>query len=343
MIIKTIGHQDSSAPSPLLIEWLLDGPPWVQYRARVDLLDQAETDPEVETARQAMLADPQVRGLVAELGEWPGSPLTSHKSAGHLLHKLCFAAELGLRAFDPGMDRVVRGVLEHRSIEGPFQVLMNIPKHFGGTGEEQPAWALCDAPLVVSAMARFGLSADQRLQAAVSHLASLIRENGWPCAVSPELGKFRGPGRKDDPCPFANLAMLKALAQTAEWRNSPESRTGIETQLQLWEQRSERHPYLFYMGTDFSKLKAPLVWYDILHVLDVLAQFPWSEKDLRLQNMLEVVKSKADGAGRFTPESIWTAWKDWEFGQKRLPSRWLTLLVYRAFKRVAGKTRGNER
>jgi hypothetical protein len=30
----------------------------------------------------------------------------------------------------------------------------------------------------------------------------------------------------------------------------------------------------FYMGTDFCKHKVPLVWYDILHVVDVLTQFP---------------------------------------------------------------------
>ena len=36
---------------------------------------------------------------------------------------------------------------------------------------------------------------------------------------------------------------------------------------------SERKEYLFGMGTDFRKLKAPLVWLDILHVLDVLSRF----------------------------------------------------------------------
>jgi len=28
-------------------------------------------------------------------------------------------------------------------------------------------------------------------------------------------------------------------------------------------------------------------------------------------------------------ESVWTAWKDWEFGQKKEPSRWLTLSAWR--------------
>lgn len=43
---------------------------------------------------------------------------------------------------------------------------------------------------------------------------------------------------------------------------------------------------------------------------------------------------KADPQGRFTLESVWTAWKDWEFGQKRTPSRWLTLPAWRILGRV---------
>jgi hypothetical protein len=88
------------------------------------------------------------------------------------------------------------------------------------------------------------------------------------------------------------------------------------------------------MGTDFCKLKVPFVWYDILHVLDVLSRFPWVRKDVRFLEMLELLKSKADQHGRFSLESIWTAWKDWEFGQKKEPSRWLTLMAWRIISRV---------
>ena len=46
-----------------VIKWLLEGPTWVQYRTRIDLLGQAKTDPEVIAAREAMLADPQIQAL----------------------------------------------------------------------------------------------------------------------------------------------------------------------------------------------------------------------------------------------------------------------------------------
>ncbi len=128
--------------------------------------------------------------------------------------------------------------------------------------------------------------------------------------------------------------MLKALSLTAKWRSSKAARTGAEALLTLWSESQTRHPYMFHMGTDFRKLKAPLVWYDILHVLDVLTRFPWLRKDPRLQEMAKLVAGKADARGRFTPESVWKAWGDWEFGQKREPSRWLTLLATRALDRL---------
>jgi hypothetical protein len=315
-------------------EWLLEGAPWIEYRARLDLLGQSESDPQVCSARNSMLTNPQVKSLVDELSAWPGAVISSHKSAGQPFHKLTFLADLGLRAGDPGMDTIIERILAHQSAEGPFQLPVNIPEHYGGTGKEEWAWALCDAPLIIYALVKFGLGNRPQVKTAVQHLVELARDNGWPCAVSKELGKFRGPGRKEDPCPFANLAMLKALSEIEEYRASAACHAGTETILALWEESAKRHPYMFYMGTDFRKLKVPLVWYDILHVLDVLSRFPWVREDKRFLDMLAILKDKADPQGRYTLESIWTAWKDWEFGQKKEPSRWLTLLTWRIMVRL---------
>jgi hypothetical protein len=88
------------------------------------------------------------------------------------------------------------------------------------------------------------------------------------------------------------------------------------------------------MGTDFRKLKVPFVWYDLMHVLDVLSRFEWLRGDPRLLDMLRILQNKVDVTGRFTLESVWTAWKEWEFGQKKQPSRWLTLMAWRIIGRV---------
>ncbi len=314
--------------------WLLDGEPWVHYRTRRDLLGQEESDPQVASARQAVLAEPKVLNLLAELAAWPGTVLSSHKSAGQPFHKLTFLADLGLTSADPGMEIIIDRILEHRSDEGPFLLPVNIPTHYGGTGKEQWAWALCDAPLSLYALAKFGLADHPAVARARQFLVKVALDNGWPCVVSKELGKFHGPGRKGDPCPFATLAMLKALSATQEWRNHSTCHSGAESLLTLWQSSATQHPYMFFMGTDFRKIKVPFVWYDLLHVLEVLSQFEWLKGDPRLLEMAELLASKMDQQGRFTNESIWTAWKDWEFGQKKEPSRWLTLSAWRILERI---------
>jgi hypothetical protein len=316
-----------------LINWLLDGEPWVEYRTRLDLLNGSENEPEVKVAYDAILAHLNIQNMITELSDWPGPILKSHKKAGHHLHKLGFLADIGLKADDPGIANISQQIKQNKSPEDQFQVLVNIKPGYGGTGEDQYAWMLCDAPLVTYALVKFGEGKTPEVNNALNNLVELQRENGWPCSVSPELGKFRGPGRKSDQCPYATLVMLQLLAQFPEKHNDPAVKIGVETILSLWEQRKERRPYLFAMGTDFSKLKAPLIWYDILHVTDVLTQISWTLEDQRLQEMIEIVRQKADAIGRFTAESIWIDWKTWEFGQKKEPSRWITLAAQRVLKR----------
>ena len=227
------------------VDWLLEGEPFVEYRTRLDLLSESDDDETVKTARRGMLADSRVVGLIDELSGWPGTVISSHKSAGQQFHKLTFLADLGLRIEDPGVETIVSAVLKRRSDEGPFQLPMSVGPRYGGSGADEWAWALCDAPLIVYGLAKMGLRSDPRVEAAIAHLVGLVRENGRPCAVSKELGTFRGPGRKDDPCPFANLAMLKALAQFDDVRDGPACRVGAETILALWNESREKHPYLF--------------------------------------------------------------------------------------------------
>jgi hypothetical protein len=319
---------------PDVINWLIEDNPWSEYRVRLDLLSEDPQSVEVSQSRLVMRDDPHLKPLLQELSDWPGEVMKNHKSAGHPIHKLAFIADVGFQLSDPPIADIVERITGHRDPVGPFQVLMNVHPRYGGSGEDEWAWALCDAPLLIYSLAKFGLADDQRLIDAAAYLAGLVRENGWPCAVSKEMGKFRGPGRKDDPCPYANLVMLKALDQFTELRDSPAVRSGVENLLNLWETRRERHPYLFYMGTDFCKLKAPLIWYDILHVSDVLSQFPWVREDPRFLEMAAIIDRKSDTQGRFTPESIWAAWKGWDFGQKKVPSPWLTFLVHRMRRRL---------
>jgi hypothetical protein len=312
----------------------LRGDAFVEYRTRMDLLGQPATNLAVMDAKKRMLAEQKIRILLADLKNWPGQVLNSHKSASQPYHKLSFIADIGLTKDNPDLEAIAAKVFEHQSDEGPFQLPTNVPVHFGGSGTDTWAWAICDAPVIVYALAKLGYGSDSRVQRAAKYLAGLASENGWHCVVSRELGKFRGPGRRDDPCPYATLVTLKMLQQFDEWQKSKEAHVGAECLLNLWQRSLELHPYMFFMGTDFRKLKAPFIWYDILHVLDVLSNCSWLKDDPRLLDMANLVKSKADAEGKFTPESEWKAWSGWDFGQKKQPSQWLTFLALRALKKV---------
>lgn len=313
------------------IDWLLASEPYVRYRTYLDLLDLTEDNPEVIRARAEMLAHPLVKGLIAELQGWPGGVINNHKKAGLLYHKLAFLADLGVKVQDSGMESIARKVTAHLSEQGVPEVPLNVPKAFGGTGEDMWAWTLCDTPRVWFSLKKMGAE-NAALEEGIKTLATLSMEFGWPCACSPKMGRFKGPGRRTDPCPYATLLMLTALLQTGG-KTRPGLRAGAECLLSLWERSRDEHPFLFYMGTDFRKLKAPLIWYDILHVADVLSRLPWLHDDSRMLDMLDTIRSKADESGRYTPESVWMTWKAWDFGQKKAPSPWLTFIVLRILKR----------
>ncbi|SCZ80113.1 hypothetical protein [Acidaminobacter hydrogenoformans] len=308
--------------------------PWVRYRTFVDLLEYRESQSAVSDARAAMLSHPLVEALIRELKSWPGVVLSSHKSAGQHYHKLAFLADLGLTREDPGVQEILNGVLSHSSEEGLITLPMVISTHHGGNGQETWAWALCDAPVSLYALAKMGYKEDPLVIKGRDFLIGLIRENGWPCKVSKELGDFRGPGKKEDPCPYVNLILLKFLSLYDQHLLGEPVKIGVETLLDLWENSLTKHPYIFYMGTDFRKLKAPFIWYDILHVLEVLSRFEIAVQDPRFEEMLNIVLEKADQDGLFTPESVWQAWKGWDFGQKKTPSLWMTFIIYRIQKRL---------
>ncbi len=324
-----------------VIQWLLESDePWTRYRTLVDLLDRPEGDADVQATRAEMLTHPQVQTLIAEAANWGDRPLKRHNDASHPIYKFSTLADFGARADDAplgggvGMSAGIEAVMAHQSPEGAFQTVVNIPKTFGGTGEDTRMWMLCDAPTLLYALVAMGLRDDERVQRAVEHLIGLVDDNGWRCVAAPEAGKFRGPGRKADPCPIVNVYALKALAQVPGLLDSPATHTSAEMLLLHWEHQSERKLYLFGIGTDFRKLKYPFVWYDILHVVDVLSRFPFVHADPRFREMVDTITAQADEQGRYTAASMYRAWKGWSFADKKTPSPWLTFLVLRVQRRI---------
>lgn len=318
-----------------IIEWLLSSDePWTRYRAMVDLLDLPEDSPEVRSTRSDMIHHPRVGALISAANEWPGYPLKRHNDAKHPIYKFSTLADFGANASDPGMDTAISALMAHQSSLGPYQVIVNIPKAFGGTGEDQWTWILCDSPTILYTLLAFGLHDDPGVQQAVDYLVRLVDDNGYRCKADPALGKFKGPGRREHPCPIANLYALKALSMSPEFIDSAAARNAVESLLCHWALRGHQKYFLFGIGTDFHKLKYPFVWYDILHVTDVLSRYHYACSDARFLEMVEAIKDQADADGRVTAGSMYMAWRGWSFASKKTPSPWLTFLVQRIQKRM---------
>ncbi|MBN1486800.1 MAG: hypothetical protein JW981_04110 [Anaerolineae bacterium] len=321
--------------SEIPITWLLESDePWTRYRTLVDLLDQAEDDVEVQVARAAMLAHPQVQDLMEKAATWGADAFKRHNDANYPIYAFSTLADFGVRVDDPGIKPGIDLVLSHRSAEGMFQSVVNIPKTFGGTGEDMWTWILCDSPTLLYTLLAMGLGADPRVQEAVAYLVNLADENGWRCKGSPDLGKFKGPGRRDDPCPIVNVYALKVLSQVPDYIASDAARASVEMLLSHWAHEWDHKLFMFGVGTGYRKLKYPFVWYDILHVAEVLSHFPSARSDPRFHQMLAAIATQADEAGYYTASSMYQAWKGWSFANKKQPSPWLTFLVYRVLKSV---------
>ncbi len=283
---------------------------------------------------QELKIHPVIKDILKSCASWPGEqPLKRHNDAKQLYHKLNLLADLGFKATDKALKPVVAKIFSTQHQDGPFQINILIPNVFGGSGKPEKGWTLCDTPLVLNALLALGVKErTPQIKKALVHLLGLISPHGFPCAS--HIPKFKGPGRKTDPCPYATLLSLRALSHSNTYKNCDAVKIGTETLLSHWEQQKEIKMRMFGIGTDFKKLKYPFIWYDILHVLEVLSSFPQTHKDKRLKEMLNIVTSKADKDGFYTPESVWLAYKGLDFSQKKVPSPILTCMVRRIINRV---------
>lgn len=317
------------------ISWLLESEyPWVKYMAQIDLNDSTPDNKQLKSLKNQSTKHPFVQKLLEDISTWPNPPLKNHKDAVHPLHKIVFLTDIGFDLSDEVMQEIAKRILNCQSEEGPFQVMLNIPKPFGGSGEDELSWMACDSVVSLYILMKLGLENDKRVQKALEYMISLLRENGWPCVGSESLGaKFKGPGRRTDPCPYVNFYMVKLLAKSEKYKDSDEIKIGIDTIFKLWENRRKVKPYLFGMGSDFIKLKAPFIWYDILHFLDVLVELPYAAQNKYFRQMIEILELKQRDDFKFAAESVYREYKDWDFGQKREPSEWITFIAYRILKK----------
>jgi hypothetical protein len=298
--------------------------PWIKYNLR--RIQGKESAKEYKELTQ----DPRIQALIDECVTWPNPPLKRHNDAGHPIHKIELLADFGLDTRDEWIKAISNLILEHRSEDGLFQSKLEIPERWGGKGTGEIMWLQCDTPILIYALQKFGIN-NEYTKEATRMLVWLSENNGWRCKGSNP--KFRGPGKKDDHCPYANLVTLKALS-LSEYKDTEAVQNGIDSHILQWENRGGKKIYMFGIGTTFKKLKYPNVWFDILHVVDVLSHYPYALEYDEFWEMWDIIREKQQPEGGFVPESVYKAWSEWSFGQKKEASPWMTLRIHEIANRL---------
>lgn len=292
--------------------------------------------------KEEILKDDKIKKYLKDVNDFHSIVVSGHKNPDLPIHKLLFLLDIGLDTSVVEISNAINEILKHKDENGVYQSVLNIPKHYGGSGEKTFGWALCDAPLLLIALQKAGVDYDKYIKQGVEYLVSIFKEQGFLCTVSKELGEWRGPGKKDDCCPYATLIMLKLFSVIPEYKKSDIAYKTSKVILELWKDSLEVHPYMFYMGNDFRKLKAPAMWYDIVSVLDILSEFDTIKEDKYFLEMLKIIENKQDENGLFTCESVYQKFKEWDFGQKKIPSMYLTFLCLRIFKKIEKGLEGGD-
>ncbi len=310
-----------------MVDWLLDGEPWVVYRTLTDLLERNEEDEAVPAARIAIPEHPLMQRIFKDLnkdGYW-GTPKDIHtwwprKDTTFWL--LPVLADFGF-------------TVEDKRIARACEYVLSAQLQSGGFGWDPPTTpGDCHSAIIIESMAKLGLLEDSRVQRAYVWLIERQRRDGgfW-CKNTGQIG---GPREKEPSCAMATMFVLSALAQNPTFRNSQTAKKGVNFLFECWKNRGKiRYAgHDSQIGTDWEKLKYPFTDYKILKFLNVLSQFEHAKQRLQEVGIVDLLLSKRDDRGRFTPESIVKVWSDFDFGQKEKPSRWITLLALRIVRRI---------
>ena len=306
--------------------------PWVRYNTLRYLCNKSVNSSECRTVRDECTSHPLVKRLLNTALQWPDPPLKSHKTASHPIHHLALLAELGVSARHPDIQTIIDRIIKHQHAAGALQSVVTLPSMWGGSNTAEWLWMFCDTPVLLHACLSLGCKERHpAIRHAVSHLHAAVTQKRWVCFSS--LEKLRGPGRKTDPCPYATLLALKAFSLVPSQIDTRLLQQGTAVLLDHWGNRKTAKLRMFGIGTDFRKLKYPFVFYDILHAAEVLSRFPWVWKDTRFAEMIACITAKRNCDGFYTPESVWMAFRGFDFAQKKAPSPMLTFIIERMLRR----------
>jgi hypothetical protein len=305
-------------------KWLVEKTPWLKYAVETQLLD-------LTSDASAVIRDNSINTIICRLKDNQiGIPAlktgkVSYKSTGKAFWDLYFLADIGLSIEDLDLENEVEEFFKLQRSDGSFILQEGIkPSYY------------CISTIVLSSLAKMGYKDDLRIKKYLQAVISSQRlDGGWHCAINRAKGKRL---QDTESCPMDNVNILMLLGQYEELRVDKRFNGAIDLILTHWRKRAEKwRPYGFGIGTEFRKLKYPVITYGILRVLDVLSMFPYAVRSNEFKEMLDNTLQKSM-YGKFYAESVSRSYSEFDFGQRKEPSRWITFLVNRIQERAKNST-----
>lgn len=297
--------------------------PWTAYNALIDLQGAPITEPAVQSAYHDMQSHPLIAELIAALDVWPTGPLKGAYDPKDAIWKLGILADFGLTRDDPRITAIAERLFAAQADEGGF-----LHGGFDHTRTWNTRSYICIDHVQTYALARFGYLDDPRLARAYDHIISHQRlDGGWH---PNDLNLPGGPREAEPSCPFGTLNVLRAVLANPMLRENEVTHRAADFLLNCYSRRDEPYrPVGFGIGSSWHKLQYPIVQYSILKTADTLSLVPNIGEDLRFQQMRSQLEEKQTTAHQYIPESINKPYASFSFGQKKLPSDWLSFLVER--------------
>ncbi len=315
--------------------WLLqEDNPSVRFFTLRDLLDRPEGDPEMESARRAIM----LRGAAPEIlrKQREGAYLEresrfyTDKYTG-LVWSLIALAELGATANEQIRAQCESLMANAQDDRGGFS--MHRAKAGGGLPSEVIP---CLTGNMVFALQRLGLGEDARVQRGIDWLVGYMRLNDGQ-----ELEPQEAPYARYEMCWGRHTCLMgvaKALKAFAEI--PPEARSSevlgaigrCAEFLLIHHIHKRSHDVSRVSKPGWTKFGFPLMYQtDALELFDILTNL--GIRDERMQEAARLILSKQQSDGRWLTENSYGDRMLTPFDEKGAPGKWVTLRAMRALRR----------
>ncbi|KNY29546.1 hypothetical protein [Pseudobacteroides cellulosolvens] len=304
-----------------VINWLIEENSWMNFAVETQLFDK-KAEPAIATN------DVKIQKIIERLKDLDvgitalKTGKVRYSSTGNVFWDLFFLSDIGLKAEDINIHDEIDDFFKLQQDDGTFILQDGTKSNY-----------LCIPTIILASLVKMGYKDNPHIVKYIDIIINSQRlDGGWHCALNRATGKKL---QNSESCPMDNLNILMLLGQYDMYRNDIRLNGAIDLLLTHWKKREEPwRPYGFGIGNDYIKLKYPAVKYGILRVLDVLSIYPYASKKPEFNEMIElVIKKSLDG--KFYAESVSRSYAEFDFGQTKSPSRWITFLIYRILKRIS--------